>query len=500
LSAAEQSWNREEHLAAMLDGAPNPVIGLQADGGVAFWNRAAETMFGIGKAQAIGQPLSLLLSIVDAQVGWAEFLEKQADCADEGNKEGVQSHRWQTLQIRSIAGKTVDAELAIETHRQHEQLYATLYLREQVDNLRLAKEIADDAASAKSAFLVNMSHEIRTPMNGIIGMLDLLLDSKLSDAQREFAAIAQSSAENLLDLVNGIFDFSKNEAGRLPFESMPYDLPDEIEVPPFLGVAQETATQAYDGNRQLQLGGYKILVADDNVVNQTVVVRMLEKFGCKIELANDGAQAVALHRAHQFDLILMDCQMPEQDGYQATARIRAYEAAYASGVRVPIVALTAHAMTGERAKCLAAGMDDFLAKPVRPATLRAVLGYWLRATPVVGAQIEAGAPSDDLTAMREMFGSDFAELALLFQTDSKKRIAGMYEAVSKRDYGETIRIAHALSGSAASMGASSLAFLCKTFEAQLKSGLTEHLEAKVKAIETDYAKIDERLRYLLKTA
>ena len=100
------------------------------------------------------------------------------------------------------------------------------------------------------------------------------------------------------------------------------------------------------------------------------------------------------------------------------------------------------------------GNGRFPAKPVRPATLRAVLGYWLRATPVVGAQIEAGAPSDDLTAMREMFGSDFAELALLFQTDSKKRIAGMYEAVSKRDYGETIRIAHALSGSAASMGAS----------------------------------------------
>ena len=179
--------------------------------------------------------------------------------------------------------------------------------------------------------------------------------------------------------------------------------------------------QAYDSNRQLQLGGYKILVADDNVVNQTVVVRMLEKFGCKIELANDGAQAVgAASRAPIRFLILMDCQMPEQDGYQATARIRAYETAYASGVRVPIVALTAHAMTGERAKCLAAGMDDFLAKPVRPATLRAVLGYWLRATPVIGAQVETGAPSNDLAAMREMFGAISANWRFCFSRTARK--------------------------------------------------------------------------------
>ena len=72
----------------MLDGAPNPVIGLQADGRVAFWNLAADAMFGIGVEQAIGQPLSLLLSIVDAQVGWADFLQKRATCANEEMKKG----------------------------------------------------------------------------------------------------------------------------------------------------------------------------------------------------------------------------------------------------------------------------------------------------------------------------------------------------------------------------------------------------------------------------
>jgi len=269
------------------------------------------------------------------------------------------------------------------------------------------------------------------------------------------------------------------------------------EAPAFFCGTQVAGLPALDSNGQFQLNGFKILVADDNIVNQSVVVHMLEKFGCKTELADDGAQAVAMHRAHQFDLILMDCQMPELDGYQATARIRAYETTHATAPRVPIVALTAHALAGEREKCLASGMDDFLPKPVRPGTLRVVLGHWLHATRDTEAESEELVPGDDLDAMREMFGSDFAELALLFQSDSEKRISAMYQAVEKRDYVEMIRLAHALSGSASSMGANSLALLCKTFEAQLKSGAAEHLNARVKAIEADYAKIDDRLRQLL---
>jgi HPt (histidine-containing phosphotransfer) domain-containing protein len=107
-------------------------------------------------------------------------------------------------------------------------------------------------------------------------------------------------------------------------------------------------------------------------------------------------------------------------------------------------------------------------------------------------------PADDLDAMAEIFGSDFPELASLFQADSQKRIAALYQAAAQGDYAEMIRLAHVFSGSASSMGASYLAFLCKTFEAQIQSGLFTDLEPRLQAIEAEYARTDNRLQLLLK--
>jgi len=121
----------------------------------------------------------------------------------------------------------------------------------------------------------------------------------------------------------------------------------------------------------------RILVAEDNLVNQHVARRQLEKFGYRPVIVGDGAQAVAAALAEPFDVILMDCQMPEVDGFEATRRLRAWEAAQrASGqAREPlyIVAMTANAMQGDREACLAAGMDDYVGKPVRAADLAAAL-------------------------------------------------------------------------------------------------------------------------------
>jgi two-component system sensor histidine kinase/response regulator len=270
------------------------------------------------------------------------------------------------------------------------------------------------------------------------------------------------------------------------------------EPPPFLTGAHIAASLEHNTDKLSQFDGFRILVVDDNIVNQSVVVHMLRKFGCKTELANDGLQAVAKHRAQQFDLILMDCQMPELDGYQATARIRAHEETLETDFRVPIVALTAHALAGEREKCLASGMDDFVPKPIRPSSLRDILNHWLPAAQQPIAVSEEIAPADDLDAMKDMFGEDFPELAHLFQSDSRKRISALHQAATRDDRTEMIRLTHALSGSASSMGASSLAYLCKTVEAQLKSGALEDLEAAVRTMEADYIKIDARLQQLLK--
>jgi CheY-like chemotaxis protein len=118
----------------------------------------------------------------------------------------------------------------------------------------------------------------------------------------------------------------------------------------------------------------RILLAEDNVVNQKVAIRMLEKLGCCVTTVNNGREAIDLFDPHQYDLILMDCQMPEIDGYAATAAIRERR----DGKDIPIVALTAHAMQGDREKCLAWGMSDYLSKPIMPAAIDEVLGRWLK--------------------------------------------------------------------------------------------------------------------------
>ena len=118
-----------------------------------------------------------------------------------------------------------------------------------------------------------------------------------------------------------------------------------------------------------------VLLVEDNRVNQLVMARLLEKRGCSVRIASNGLEALEMHADQRYDLIFMDCQMPELDGYAATRRIREREA---DGPRTPIVALTAHAMKGDRERCLDAGMDDYLTKPVRPAELDKVIDSMVR--------------------------------------------------------------------------------------------------------------------------
>ena len=119
----------------------------------------------------------------------------------------------------------------------------------------------------------------------------------------------------------------------------------------------------------------RVLVAEDNAVNQLLVRRMFEKLGIRIDLAANGREAVQMATEFAYDIIFMDCSMPELDGYEATAILRERE----SGRRIPIVAITANAMPEDRARCLEAGMDDYLIKPVRIEDIRGALQRWLDA-------------------------------------------------------------------------------------------------------------------------
>jgi len=129
-----------------------------------------------------------------------------------------------------------------------------------------------------------------------------------------------------------------------------------------------------------------VLVAEDNVVNQRVAMRILSKLGYSAELVDNGRAAVEKHRERPYDIVLMDCQMPEMDGYRATRLIRA---SGGSGANVPIIAMTANAMEGDREVCLAAGMSDYLTKPVVPDRLEKMVDKWLGATVAKVASLAA---------------------------------------------------------------------------------------------------------------
>jgi CheY-like chemotaxis protein len=131
-----------------------------------------------------------------------------------------------------------------------------------------------------------------------------------------------------------------------------------------------------DSYLRLKLNGH-VLVAEDNGVNQLFITELLKLFGCTFDLATNGEEAVSAVTANEYSLVLMDCRMPEMDGFSATKEIRKWETAQSYKKRIPIVALTANALTGDREACLDAGMDDYVTKPIDPESLQVVLAKYL---------------------------------------------------------------------------------------------------------------------------
>jgi two-component system, sensor histidine kinase and response regulator len=214
--------------------------------------------------------------------------------------------------------------------------------------------------------------------------------------------------------------------------------------------------------------GARVLYADDQQVNRLVLAGQLKRLGVDVELATGGQEAVDIALADAWDLILLDCQMPEVDGFQAAARIRE------RGCRTPLVAVTAHAMAGDREECLLRGFDDYIAKPVRPAELAETLGRWINgespAKPT-SSPPSAPKPPDRFAQLRAEVGDDIAREVLSAMLAEGPRLA--QEAVTAAAAGDLAtagKRAHALKGDAGNLGLDELSGIARDLETAAKAG------------------------------
>ena len=252
----------------------------------------------------------------------------------------------------------------------------------------------------------------------------------------------------------------------------------------------------------------KILLVEDNPTNQEVARNVLEMFGCSVDIAENGQEAVTAAIEKQYDLIFMDCQMPIMDGFDATREIRFIESTESKSDRssIPIVALTAYDTEGDRERCIAAGMDDFLGKPYRRDQIRQVLEKWLEplvtsssplkeSTPRIGQSTPGatGAVQDtvpvDLSVLenirslqKEGMPNVLEELGEIYLKQSKDLLISLKNAIKQGDASAIQAIAHSLKSSSENMGALTLVKLCKELE---KKGRLNTIDA----VEIDYSEI-----------
>ncbi|MGZ5161740.1 MAG: c-type heme family protein [Burkholderiales bacterium] len=245
----------------------------------------------------------------------------------------------------------------------------------------------------------------------------------------------------------------------------------------------------------------RVLVAEDAPVNWELAVAMLESFGCEAQVAKNGREAVAAVERERFDLILMDCQMPEMDGFEATRKLRAMEAAAGTrSVRIPIVALTANAIKGDRERCLTSGMDDYLAKPFKEEQLWNVLVKWIKRenSDVVEAESKPSDSTLDIAVLdnirrlqRPGAPNLLHKVVSIFLAEGPELLQTMHGAIATANDTALLRAVHKLKSSSANLGAVKLAELCKAMETQAQAGRLGVLS--MEQIDAEFARVQAAL-------
>jgi len=757
--------HQRAYLESLVSITPAAVVVIDTNEVVTEWNPAAAELFGYSAEEAVGRQVDELV------FGSSRF---DSDDGQEITREAMATGRAQRItQRRRRDGTLVDVELMLVPLTVDGSHVGFLCVYHDVTELQRARQEAEAATQAKSAFLATMSHEIRTPMNAVIGMTDLLLGTELTGEQREFAEVVHTSGDALLHVIDDILDYSKIEAGKLDLEQAPFNLRDcvegaldivaprawekelelgcliddaapagivgdearlrqvllnllsnavkftergevmvfvnaeesgsgshrielsvrdtgigippgglaglftsfsqvdasttrrfggtglglaiskrlvelmggditvesepgegstfrlslpvaEVDVPakialddgvriltgkrilivddnatnreivtrhalswemepvaverpadalelvakgePFdvavldmmmpdmdgLALAGEIrqhrseselplllltslgrlaqlpkgvfsaqlskplkASQLYNTLLQLLTSGtsdqegaaeaatdgkharsaLRILLAEDNAMNQKVALRLLERLGYAAEIANNGLEAIEALERKPYDVVLMDVQMPELDGLDATRRI---VERWPVEIRPHIIAMTANALPEDREACFAAGMNDYVAKPIRAEELAAALK---RARPL---GTDDGRESGDvklddsaLGNLRDLGGDDFLrEVIDAFLGDAPELLATLRRSLDEQRAEELRRAAHTLKSNGATLGADGFAELCRTLEQRAKSGELDGAAELVDRIEAEYRPLEEALAAL----
>ena len=236
-------------------------------------------------------------------------------------------------------------------NKQLKEVQKSLHIYKKSEQQLLAADITEDISEPlRIRLLSDFNHQLRTPLNGILGMVTLLKNSDLNPEQLNYVEVANTSANDLLSSFNHILHINDDE------------------------YLEHTDDPNEDISHFQFSNSIKILLVEDNQINQKVAANLLKKLGLSADIANNGLEAYESIQENNYDLILMDCNMPMMDGYQATRKIRKFEG---KNKHTTIIAMTAHTLKSDRDKCFACGMDDFISKPVKIGFLGQQLDKWL---------------------------------------------------------------------------------------------------------------------------
>ena len=246
----------------------------------------------------------------------------------------------------------------------------------------------------------------------------------------------------------------------------------------------------------------RILLAEDNIINQKVALGILGKIGYRADVAANGREVLTALAKTPYDLILMDVQMPEMDGFEATAAIRQKESEM--GRHIPIIAMTAHAMKGDREMCLERGMDDYVSKPIQPKDLSAAINRQLGNMVLPQPEVPPSDGSDGKAVFDQKFLLDrldgdeqlFKEIVKTFLDDAPLQVEKLKQALMEENLNQLEKQAHSLKGAAMNIGGNALQAIAFEVELSGKKGDLKRTQELIPRLEKEFTRLQKALSRL----